>query len=117
VMEVLPELQRPGTALDSIYVNSPSTGEAVPLSTFVKWTREPTNFLSINHQSMDPSVTQNCAARLRPSMPRWSKKKTPAMKTEAKNRVFSVARSSFRDGWHGSGLAGVARAPEMPPER
>jgi multidrug efflux pump subunit AcrB len=48
VMEVLPELQRPGTALDSIYVNSPSTGEAVPLSTFVKWTREPTNFLSIN---------------------------------------------------------------------
>jgi toxin FitB len=37
-------------ALDSIYVNSPSTGEAVPLSTFVKWTREPTNFLSINHR-------------------------------------------------------------------
>ena len=24
---------------------------------FVKWTREPTNFLSINHQSMYPSVT------------------------------------------------------------
>jgi multidrug efflux pump subunit AcrB len=57
VMEVLPELQRPEGALDSIYVNSPSTGEAVPLSTFVKWTREPTNFLSINHQSMFPSVT------------------------------------------------------------
>jgi hydrophobic/amphiphilic exporter-1 (mainly G- bacteria), HAE1 family len=38
-------------------MNSPSTGEAVPLSTFVKWTREPTNFLSINHQSMFPSVT------------------------------------------------------------
>src|SRR5438445_426382 len=57
VMEVLPELQRPGTALDSIYVNSPTTGDAVPLSTFVKWTREPTNFLSINHQSMYPSVT------------------------------------------------------------
>jgi len=57
VMEVLPELQRPQRALDSIYVNSPNTGEAVPLSTFVKWTREPTNFLSINHQSMYPSVT------------------------------------------------------------
>src|SRR5436305_12221535 len=57
VMEVLPELQRPGGALDSIYVNSPTTGEAVPLSTFVKWTREPTNVLSINHQSMYPSVT------------------------------------------------------------
>jgi len=50
-------MQRPGTALDSIYVNSPTTGGAVPLSTFVKWTREPTNFLSINHQSMYPSVT------------------------------------------------------------
>jgi hydrophobe/amphiphile efflux-1 (HAE1) family protein len=57
VLEVLPEMQRPGTALDSIYVNSPNTGEAVPLSTFVKWTRQPTNFLSINHQSMYPSVT------------------------------------------------------------
>src|SRR6516162_5268567 len=57
VMEVLPELQRPEGALDSIYVNSPNTAEAVPLSTFVKWTREPTNFLSINHQSMYPSVT------------------------------------------------------------
>jgi multidrug efflux pump subunit AcrB len=57
VMEVLPEMQRPQSALDSIYVNSPNTGEAVPLSTFVKWTREPTNFLSINHQSMYPSVT------------------------------------------------------------
>src|SRR6267378_2279198 len=57
VLEVLPEMQRPGTALDSIYVNSPNTGEAVPLSTFVNWTRQPTNFLSINHQSMYPSVT------------------------------------------------------------
>ena len=57
VLEVLPDMQRPGTALDSIYVNSPTTGDAVPLSTFVKWTREPTNFLSINHQSMYPSVT------------------------------------------------------------
>src|SRR5947207_5594004 len=56
-MEVLPEMQRPNGALDSIYVNSPNTGDAVPLSTFVKWTRQPTNFLSINHQSMYPSVT------------------------------------------------------------
>jgi HAE1 family hydrophobic/amphiphilic exporter-1 len=44
-------MQRPQGALDSIYVNSPNTGEAVPLSTFVKWTREPTNFLSIPHQT------------------------------------------------------------------
>jgi multidrug efflux pump subunit AcrB len=57
VLEVLPALQRPTEALSSIYVNSPSTGGQVPLSTFVKWTNEPTNFLSINHQSMFPSVT------------------------------------------------------------
>jgi len=57
VLEVLPALQHPTEALSSIYVNSPSTGGQVPLSTFVKWTNEPTNFLSINHQSMFPSVT------------------------------------------------------------
>jgi multidrug efflux pump subunit AcrB len=57
VLEVLPALQRPSEALGSIYVNSPSTGGQAPLSTFVKWTNEPTNFLSINHQSMFPSVT------------------------------------------------------------
>jgi multidrug efflux pump subunit AcrB len=57
VIEVLPALQRPTEALGSIYVDSPSTGGQVPLSTFVKWTNEPTNFLSINHQSMFPSVT------------------------------------------------------------
>jgi len=47
VLEVLPALQHPTEALSSIYVNSPSTGGQVPLSTFVKWTNEPTNFLSI----------------------------------------------------------------------
>src|SRR5271169_5369033 len=57
VMEVLPEMRRATAALDGIYVNSPSTGGQVPLSTFVKWTSQPTNFLSINHQSMFPSVT------------------------------------------------------------
>ena len=57
VIEVLPEMQRTTAALDGIYVNSPSTGAQVPLSTFVKWTSQPTNFLSINHQSMFPSVT------------------------------------------------------------
>jgi hydrophobe/amphiphile efflux-1 (HAE1) family protein len=57
VMEVLPELQRSPSALDEIYVNSPTTGQQVRLSTFVKWSRRPTNFLSINHQSQYPSVT------------------------------------------------------------
>ena len=57
VMEVLPELQRSPGALDEIYVNSPTTGQQVRLSTFVKWTSRPTTFLSINHQSQYPSVT------------------------------------------------------------
>jgi hypothetical protein len=63
VMEVLAEMQRPGTALDSIYVNSPTTGDAVPLSTFVKWTREPTNFLDqspehvpLGHPVLQPRI-------------------------------------------------------------
>src|SRR5438045_5001431 len=50
-------MQRPGTALDSIYVNSPNTGAAVSLSTFLDWTREPTNFLSIRPPRLYPSVT------------------------------------------------------------
>src|SRR5213082_3765682 len=37
VLEVLPDMQRPGTALDSIYVKSPLTGDQVPLSTFATW--------------------------------------------------------------------------------
>jgi hydrophobe/amphiphile efflux-1 (HAE1) family protein len=57
VMEVTPELQsRPG-ALDTIYVNSPITGQQVPLSTLVKWTTRPTTFVSINHQDQFPAVT------------------------------------------------------------
>ncbi|ACB94810.1 multidrug efflux RND transporter permease subunit [Beijerinckia indica] len=57
VMEVLPELQnRPG-ALDEIYINSPLTGQPVPLNTLVKWTTQKTALLSINHQSQFPAVT------------------------------------------------------------
>jgi hydrophobe/amphiphile efflux-1 (HAE1) family protein len=57
VMEVSPELQDSTGVLDQIYVNSPTTGQQVPLSTFVKWTTRPTTFLSINHQDQFPSVT------------------------------------------------------------
>ncbi|MDB5408690.1 MAG: acriflavin resistance protein [Rhodospirillales bacterium] len=57
VLEVLPELQSQPSALDAIYVNSPTTGQQVPLSTLVKWTTQPTTFLSINHQGQFPSVT------------------------------------------------------------
>jgi hydrophobe/amphiphile efflux-1 (HAE1) family protein len=57
VMEVLPELQDQPNTLNSLYVNSPITGQQVPLSTLVKWTTRPTTFLSINHQNQFPAVT------------------------------------------------------------
>ena len=38
-------------------MNSPITGQQVPLSTLVKWTTRPTTFLSINHQNQFPAVT------------------------------------------------------------
>jgi multidrug efflux pump subunit AcrB len=57
VMEVLPELQSSTSALNQIYVSSSTTGQQVPLATFVKWTTIPTSYLSINHQGQFPSVT------------------------------------------------------------
>jgi hydrophobic/amphiphilic exporter-1 (mainly G- bacteria), HAE1 family len=47
VMEVLPELQRPQGALDGIYVNSPSTGEAVPRSLTASATSTSTSTCSV----------------------------------------------------------------------
>ena len=42
--------------LNKLYVKS-ITGQAVPLSTFVKWTTQPVQPLSISHQSQFPAVT------------------------------------------------------------
>ncbi|HWA45201.1 MAG TPA: multidrug efflux RND transporter permease subunit [Hypericibacter adhaerens] len=57
VMEVLPENAASPTALNGIYLHSPITGQQVPLASLVKWTTEPTAFLSINHQGQFPAVT------------------------------------------------------------
>ena len=51
----------PGQASDvdtinKLYVKS-ATGQAVPLSSFVKWTTLPVRPLSISHQSMFPAIT------------------------------------------------------------
>jgi len=54
---VLPEMQNSPDTLDNIYVNSPSTGKPIRLSNLVKWTQQPTAFLSINHQNLFPAVT------------------------------------------------------------
>jgi len=57
IMEVLPEMQNSPDTLDNIYVNSPLTGQPIRLSNLVKWTQQPTAFLSINHQNLFPAVT------------------------------------------------------------
>jgi multidrug efflux pump subunit AcrB len=57
IMEALPELQNTPAALEHIFIKSPLTSQEVPLSTLVKWTTAPTNFLSINHQGQFPAVT------------------------------------------------------------
>ncbi len=56
VMEVLPEQQANLAVLDKLYVRAAS-GQAVPLSTFVKVDNSRTAPLSISHQSQFPAVT------------------------------------------------------------
>ncbi len=57
ILEVDPALQTDPTTLQKIYVNSPTTGKQVPLSTFVKFDTSTTGYLSINHQGQFPAVT------------------------------------------------------------
>jgi hydrophobe/amphiphile efflux-1 (HAE1) family protein len=57
IEEVPPEMQGMPATLNKIYLKSPTTGQEVPLSTFVKYTTRPIAFLSINHQGQFPAVT------------------------------------------------------------
>ncbi|WP_315834075.1 multidrug efflux RND transporter permease subunit [Bradyrhizobium prioriisuperbiae] len=57
IMEVLPKQQGDVETLNSIYVKSPTTGQNVPLSSFVRWTTLPVQPLSIGHQGQFPAVT------------------------------------------------------------
>jgi multidrug efflux pump subunit AcrB len=56
ILEVAPALQGDVRTLDKLYVKS-ATGQAVPLSTFVKIDTKPVQPLSISHQSQFPAVT------------------------------------------------------------
>src|SRR5262249_42870392 len=56
ILEVNPDQLSAVDTLNKLYVKS-STGQAVPLSTFVKWTTAPVQPLSISHQSQFPAVT------------------------------------------------------------
>jgi hydrophobe/amphiphile efflux-1 (HAE1) family protein len=57
IQEILPELQTNLESLDRIYVKSPLTGSAVPLSALVDVDSYKTGPLSINHQGQFPSAT------------------------------------------------------------
>ena len=57
IMEVTPELQGDINTLNRLYVRAPSTGQLVPLSTFVKWTNAPVRPLSISHQGQFAATT------------------------------------------------------------
>jgi hydrophobe/amphiphile efflux-1 (HAE1) family protein len=56
ILEVTPDQLTAVDTLNKLYVKS-SSGQAVPLSTFVKWTTAPVQPLSISHQSQFPAVT------------------------------------------------------------
>jgi multidrug efflux pump subunit AcrB len=56
IMEVLPDQQKDLSVLDKLFIKS-SSGQAVPLSTFVKVDTTKTAPLSISHQSQFPAVT------------------------------------------------------------
>src|SRR5215470_14231724 len=57
VLEVDPRYQADPASLSKIYVKSPTTGEQVPLSVFVKFDTDKTNSLSFSHQGQFPAVT------------------------------------------------------------
>jgi hydrophobic/amphiphilic exporter-1 (mainly G- bacteria), HAE1 family len=57
ILEILPELQGKLDSLEKLYIRSPTTGDQVPLSAFVKWTSVPVRPLSISHQGQFPAIT------------------------------------------------------------
>ncbi len=57
VLEILPELQKDFATLDRIYIKSPLTGGAVPLSSLVEVESNGVGPLLISHQGQFPAVT------------------------------------------------------------
>ncbi|WP_420712770.1 efflux RND transporter permease subunit [Ancylobacter sp. SL191] len=57
ILEATPELQQHIGTLDQIYVKSPSTGQAIPLSTLVTIDPQAVGPLSVSHQAQFPAVT------------------------------------------------------------
>ena len=57
ILEVAPELQKSFNSLDRLYVKSPLTGQAVPLSALVNIDTTRVGPLSVTHQGQFPAVT------------------------------------------------------------
>jgi hydrophobe/amphiphile efflux-1 (HAE1) family protein len=57
VLEVDPKLQEDPNSLNKIYIKSPTTGQEVPLSTFVHYDTHHVGYLSVSHQGQFPAVT------------------------------------------------------------
>jgi hydrophobe/amphiphile efflux-1 (HAE1) family protein len=57
IEEILPELQQSAASLDRIYVKSPLTGGAVPLSSLVTFDSQKVGPLQVAHQGQLPAVT------------------------------------------------------------
>ena len=57
VLEILPELQKDLATLNRLYVKSPLTGGAVPLSSLVDVDTSKVGMLSVAHQGQFPAVT------------------------------------------------------------
>ena len=57
VLEILPEMQSTLSSLDRLYIKSPLTGMAVPLSTLVNLDSSQVGALSVAHQGQFPAVT------------------------------------------------------------
>jgi HAE1 family hydrophobic/amphiphilic exporter-1 len=57
ILEITPELQKDLSSLDRLYIKSPVTGGAVPLSALVDVDTHKTGPLTVNHQGQFPAVT------------------------------------------------------------
>ncbi|HMI97350.1 MAG TPA: efflux RND transporter permease subunit, partial [Micropepsaceae bacterium] len=63
ILEITPELQGTFASLDRLYVKSPLTGAAVPLSTLVSLNSTEVGPLSVTHQGQFPAVTLSFTLR------------------------------------------------------
>jgi len=57
VMEINPKYQADASALEHIFINSPATGQPIPLSLLVKVDTSKTGYQTISHQGQFPAAT------------------------------------------------------------